>query len=205
MVEVEALKKHVLDWLSDGKEEAKTLIGLPWKQRWDQWHLILENEKIPFAFLIGFHEDALHITVRAGMETAVMENQKRLEIYRALLLLNQRIELAKFMLFGMNEEVIARVDLAAGQITKSELNLALNILLSSLYLMVQALHLEDQFNQQVTNRMLMMVEDLMSQGKNKSDILEFLTKNIGMNENDAKKVVDEVVPPKKEPAESMYG
>lgn len=206
MTDIESLKKQVVQWFSDGDEDAKTLVGLPWKLKWDQWHLVLENEKIPFAFLVGFHEEALHITVRTGIETATMENQQRLSIYRVLLILNQRIDLAKFMIFGINEEVIARVDLSTEGLEKNQFNQALNILLSSLYLMVQALHLEDEFNQQVINRMVLMIQDLISQGKSRTEILEFMTKNLGLNPQDAEKVLNEILPQSSaNETESMYG
>ncbi len=206
MADIESLRKMVTEWLSDGKEDAKSLVGLPWKLRWDQWHLILENEKIPFAFLVGFHEEALHITVRTGIETAVLENQQRLAIYRVLLILNQRIDLAKFMIFGINEEIIARVDLATDGLEKSQFNLALNILLSSLYLMVQALHLEEEFNQQVSNRMMLMIQDLISQGKSREEILQFMTNNLGINQQDAEKILNEIMPQGRgKETESMYG
>lgn len=206
MADIEALRKQVTEWLSDGKEDAKSLIGLPWKLKWDQWHLILENEKIPFAFLVGFHEEALHITVRTGIETAVLENQQRLAIYRVLLILNQRVDLAKFMIFGINEEIIARVDLATDGLEKNQFNLALNILLSSLYLMVQALHLEEEFNQQVSNRMMLMIQDLISQGKSRQEILQFMTNNLGINQQDAEKILNEIMPQGKgKETESMYG
>ncbi len=206
MADIESLKKMVTEWLSDGKEDAKSLVGLPWKLRWDQWHLILENEKIPFAFLVGFHEEALHITVRTGIETAVLENQQRLAIYRVLLILNQRVDLAKFMIFGINEEVIARVDLATDGLEKKQFDLALNILLSSLYLMVQALHLEEEFNQQVSNRMVLMIQDLISQGKSREEILQFMTNNLGINPQDAQKILNEIMPQGKgKETESMYG
>lgn len=206
MADIESLRKMVTEWLSDGKEDAKSLVGLPWKLRWDQWHLILENEKIPFAFLVGFHEEALHITVRTGIETAVLENQQRLAIYRVLLILNQRVDLAKFMIFGINEEIIARVDLATDGLEKSQFNLALNILLSSLYLMVQALHLEEEFNQQVSNRMMLMIQDLISQGKSRQEILQFMTNNLGINQQDAEKILNEIMPQGRgKETESMYG
>jgi hypothetical protein len=94
MVNVENLKQTVVSWLSSGKEDAKTLIDLKWKLKWDRWHLILENERIPFNFLIGFHEEALHITLDTDMETAVMDTTQRLAIYRVLTV-NAMAEIAR--------------------------------------------------------------------------------------------------------------
>ncbi|MCL4327145.1 MAG: hypothetical protein M1149_02415 [Candidatus Thermoplasmatota archaeon] len=205
MVNVENLKQTVLKWLSNGKEDAKTLVDLQWKLKWDRWHLILENEKIPFSFLIGFHEEALHVTLETDVETAVMDTQQRLAIYRVLLILNQRIDLAKFMLFGINEEVIVRVDLATDSLSREELNLSLNILLSSLYLMVNTLHLEEEMQNLVRERMLMMIQDLISQGKSRDDILQFMTKNLGINAQDAERILDQIMPQHKEDQQdSMY-
>ncbi|MFG1519504.1 MAG: hypothetical protein AAE977_03365 [Thermoplasmataceae archaeon] len=206
MVNVENLKQTIVSWLSSGKEDAKTLIDLKWKLKWDRWHLILENERIPFNFLIGFHEEALHITLDTDMETAVMDTQQRLAIYRVLLILNQRIDLAKFMLFGINEEVIVRVDLAIDSLSREELNLSMNILLSSLYLMVSTLNLEEEMQNLVRERMLMMIQDLISRGKSRDDILQFMTKNLGINVQDAEKILDQIIPqPKNNQQDSMYG
>lgn len=188
-----SVKEKVIEWLSDGKENAKNLVDLPWKLSEDPYHLIMENENVPFAFLLGFHPDTIHITVRTGIETAVMDSMVRLNTYRTLLILNQRIDISKFMLFGMNEEVISRVDLAVERLTKSELNLGLNILLSSLYMMVRALKLEEQFNKQVAVRMHMMIEDMVGQGKSKEEIKVFLTDKVGINKDEAEKIVNEVL------------
>jgi len=123
-----------------------------------------------------------------------------------LLILNQRIDLAKFMLFGINEEVIVRVDLATDSLSREELNLSMNILLSSLYLMVNTLHLEEEMQNLVRERMLMMIQDLISRGKSRDDILQFMTKNLGINVQDAEKILDQIIPqPKDNQQDSMYG
>ena len=106
----------------------------------------------------------------------------------------------------MNEEIISRVDLAVERLTKSELNLGLNILLSSLYMMVRALKLEEQFNKQVAVRMHMMIEDMVGQGKSKEEIKGFLTDKVGINKDEAEKIVNEVLKSRRsgEEAEGLY-
>ena len=55
--------------------------------------------------------------------------------------MNSQVAHVKFMIEGINENVVARVDMDMQKITKAELDEALNALLSSLYMMVRALHL----------------------------------------------------------------
>jgi|ACXJ01.1.fsa_nt_gi hypothetical protein len=72
--------------------------------------------------------------------------------------------------------------------------------------MVQALHLEEEFNQQVSNRMMLMIQDLISQGKSRQEILQFMTNNLGINQQDAEKILNEIMPQGRgKETESMYG
>ena len=158
-------KGQVIQWLAGGDETSTNLVDIPWKVRDLDKFLVLESDKVPFSLFLSFEEKTVKIFFRTGIETAVLENQPRLAIYRTLLLLNRQIDLVKFMLDGMNEEVVSRVDLELEGLTKAELNEGLNTLLSSIYLMIRALKLEEQFQAEVTQRMVMMVQDMINQGK----------------------------------------
>lgn len=117
------------------------------------------NDKIPFTMFLTFNDDnTLNLLIRTGIETATIDNQERLTVYRVLLILNKRVEMVKFMLDGINEEVVAREDMVTDTLTKDEINAGLNAILTAFYLMVQALHLEDQFNSQIIERTYMMIK-----------------------------------------------
>ena len=125
-----ATKDEVIKWLEGKDDSTGNLVDIPWKIQDFDKYLVLENEKIPFSIYLVFEGTVLRIFLRTGIETAVIDTQERLGIYRTLLLLNRQLDLVKFMLDGMNEEVISRVDLEMVSLSKEELNVGLNTLLS---------------------------------------------------------------------------
>lgn len=202
-----SLKEEVLSWLEKGNDTAIRLIDLPWDITEDDEHIVLYNEHVPFQIYLVFKGNTLQIYMKTGIETAVLENTVRLSTYRTLLLLNNQVDLVKFMLTGMNEEVTARADLQTESLTKNEMNDGLNTLLSSLYLMVDALNLEDQFNKKIIERMLLMIRDFQNEGKSRDQIKGFLTAKLGIGEDDAEKILSQVMPRagNSEPSNDMYG
>ena len=186
-------KGQVIQWLAGGDETSTNLVDIPWKVRDLDKFLVLESDKVPFSLFLSFEEKTVKIFFRTGIETAVLENQPRLAIYRTLLLLNRQIDLVKFMLDGMNEEVVSRVDLELEGLTKAELNEGLNTLLSSIYMMIRALKLEEQFQAEVTQRMVMMVQDMINQGKSRDDIENYLVAKVGLNKEDAEILLNKLI------------
>ena len=186
-------KGQVIQWLAGGDETSTNLVDIPWKVRDLDKFLVLESDKVPFSLFLSFEEKTVKIFFRTGIETAVLENQPRLAIYRTLLLLNRQIDLVKFMLDGMNEEVVSRVDLELEGLSKAELNEGLNTLLSSIYLMIRALKLEEQFQSEVTQRMVMMVQDMINQGKSRDDIENYLVAKVGLNKEDAEILLNKLI------------
>ena len=186
-------KGQVIQWLAGGDETSTNLVDIPWKVRDLDNFLVLESDKVPFSLFLSFEEKIVKIFFRTGIETAVLENQPRLAIYRTLLLLNRQIDLVKFMLDGMNEEIVSRVDLELEGLSKAELNEGLNTLLSSIYLMIRALKLEEQFQSEVTQRMVMMVQDMINQGKSRDDIENYLVAKVGLNKEDAEILLNKLI------------
>ena len=186
-------KGQVIQWLAGGDESSGNLVDMPWKVRDLDHFLMLESDKLPFSLFLAFDEKIVRIFFRTGIETAVLENQPRLAIYRTLLLLNRQIDLVKFMLDGMNEEVVSRVDLELESLTKVELNEGLNTLLSSIYLMVRALKLEEEFQAQVAQRMALMVQEMINQGKSREDIRNYLVSRVGLTKEDAELLLNRLI------------
>ncbi len=192
----------VLTWLSAGTDNASSLIDLKWNIKKMGGYTVLENNKIPFDILLYADEQKknFNLIVRTGIETATIENQPRLTIYRTLLILNEEIEMVKFMLDGINEEVIAREDFDLSVLTKDILNTGLNTILASFYLMVKALNMEDEFNSSIVERTAMMIKEMANAGKTKDEIKDYLVSSLGLNENDANKLISEILsadsPPK---------
>lgn len=186
--------EQILSWLSSGTETGNRLIDLTWNISEVEGSYHLENEKVPFTIVMQFREGKLVIIkLDTGIETATLESADRLSVYRSLLIMNNRLGKVKFLLEGMHENVEARVDLALQTLTKSELDQALNVLLSSLYMMVKALNLEEEFNKKIVERMVMLVKDMQSNGKSRNEIMMFLRERIGFKEEDANRIMDELL------------
>ncbi len=186
-------KEDVLSWLGGKDETSGNLVDIPWEIKRYNNHFVLENEKIPFSIFLKFDPGVMRVFLKTGIETAVMENNDRLSIYRVLLILNRQIDLVKFMVEGIHEEVITRVDLELDALSKTELNEGLNLLLSSIYLMVKTLNLEEQFQTRITERMLLMVQDMIHSGKTKEDIEKFLVEKIGLTKTESDNILSQLM------------
>lgn len=182
-------KEEVLGWLGGKDKSSGNLVDIPWQIKKYENYLVLESENVPFSIFLLFEQGFVKILLKTGIETAVLENQERLGVYRVLLLLNRQLELVKFMLDGMQEEVISRVDLVLDSLTKSELNDGMSLLLSSLYIMVKSLKLEEQFQERITERMLMMVQDMINTGKSRDDIMKYLVEKIGLSKTESENII----------------
>ncbi len=191
-------KEDVLGWLGGKDESTGNLVDIPWQIKKYENNLVLENEKVPFSIFLVFEQGFVRIFLKTGVETAVLENQQRLAVYRVLLLLNRQLDLVKFMLEGMQEEVITRVDLELSSLTKDELNEGMSMLLSSIYIMVKSLKMEEQFQARITERMLMMVQDMINSGKSKDEILKYLVDKIGLSKSESENIISQLTGEAKE-------
>ncbi len=199
-------EEQILGWLGNGKPTGRKLIDLKWKISRIGDYYTLENEKVPFTLFLYFIQNKIvQVKLDTGIETATSPSRDRLGTYRTLLIMNGQVSHVKFMVEGINENVVARVDMEMQTITKAELDEALNALLSSLYMMVRALHLEEEFNKQIVDRMLMLVKEMQEEGKSKVEIVEFLKSRMGFREEDAKRIVEEFLTEDLRGNERLYG
>jgi acyl carrier protein len=201
-----ANENEILQWLEQGNESTQKLIDLKWKITKAEGGYFLESEKVPFTIQLGFiGKEFMEIKLDTNIDTATMESRDRLGTYRALLILNSQIKKVKFMLEGLGENVVVRADIDLPTITKDELDNALSLLLSSLYLMVRVLHLEEEFNQQIVDRMLMLVKELQAKGKGEKEIVDYLVHDVGFKDEEARKIVSELVHDDMKGNERLYG
>ena len=200
------LGDEILKWFSDGTDDAKRLINLKWDIKKADEVVYLTNGKVPFVLMLSADNGTVHVTVDTGVETAVLELRNRLSIYRTLLIINRRVELVKFMLDGLNENVFARVDLERSVLTKDIMDEALNVLLSSLYYAIKALKLEEQFSTQIMERITMMIQDIQREGKSRDEIETYLVSKAGIEEDEARKLIEQTLGTSagEQGTESMY-
>ncbi len=197
-------KNDIKSWLENGTDDSKSLVGMKWQIDEGENYMILMNEKLPFRIYMAYFGNYLEIFLKTGIETAVMENQLRLATYRSLLILNKQIDLVKFMIDGINEEIVLRTDFETSSFTKEELEDALNILLSSIYVLVRTLKLEDQFNQSIAERMIMMVQEMLAQGKSPEDVKNYLITKVGLSKEEAEQVMNRFTGKKGGTSTGMY-
>lgn len=191
---MEDIEVSVLKWLKEGDDNAKDIVDLPWAVSPVQDHVYLaEHPRLPFTLLLVFSDEFLQLVVPLGLETLSMNTDDRLRVYHALLKLSDDINLLKYTLSGMNDEVTLRVDLDKKTLGKDEFNDALTVLLIGLQAAVTNLGLEKEFANEVFNRLVGMIVSRLEKGATREELMQFLTKKVGMLEGDAEKLLNTVL------------
>ncbi|MEM1609487.1 MAG: DNA-binding protein, partial [Thermoplasmata archaeon] len=99
-------------------------------------------------------------------------------------------------------EIVLKADLDQGTFSKDEFKEAIEGIITSLYLMIKELNLEEEFNKMVNDRIVSMIQEKIKEGATESDLLLFLTKKVGLDKDSARKILDEIV--KKEDYSEEY-
>lgn len=192
----------VLEWLKEGVDTAEDIVDLPWAVKELQPNVyVAEHPRMPFSLLVMFSDEFVHLIVPLGLETFSMSKDDKLRVYHALLQLNDQVNLMKFTLAGMDDEVYLRVDLDKKTLGKEEFNDALTSLLIGLLSAVSALGLERAFQQEVLDRIVAMVIERLQKGATREELMRFLIVRVGMPEGDAKSLLDQIFKAKVEAEE----
>jgi hypothetical protein len=149
---------------------------------------------MPFTLLVSFGDGLLRLLAPMGIETFSMTKDEKLKVYHTLLKLNAEINLMKFILVGMNDDVYLAVDLDTSNLGKREFNDALSALLVGLLSAVLALNLEEEFKALLRERVLAMVYERLHKGADREELLNFLISRVGMPRNEALALLSEVLP-----------
>lgn len=185
---------EVLKWLEEGYDGAKDIVDLPWKvTKTAENFYVAEHPKIPFVLNIVITDEFVHLIVPLGLETVALELPERLKVYHTLLVLSDKLNLIKFCITGMNEEITSMVDLDRKTLGKEEFNDALTSLLIGLNQVVTALGLEEEFARAVFERLALVVLERLEKGAKKEDILNFLVIKVGMDPKDAKEFLETII------------
>ena len=200
---MENLEGDILTWLTSGRDDAEDIVDLPWNVREIEPHKYLaEHPRMPFQLLLIFTDDFVRLLVPFGLETISLETADRMKVYRILLKLNDQINLMKFVLSGINDDVYLRVDLDKKTLGKAEFNDALTALFIGMLTAVSALGLEEEFRRELFDRVVAMVIERLQKGATRSELEEFLVRKVGMPKPDAEKLLDQIFAAKKSVEES---
>ncbi|NJE61871.1 YbjN domain-containing protein [Thermococcus sp. 21S7] len=193
------IETRVLEWLKTGNDKAEDIVDLPWSIRKVGLDIyVAEHPRMPFSLLVTFSEEFIHLLVPLGLETFSMAKDEKLKVYHTLLRLNDQVNLMKFTLSGMDDDVYLRVDLDKKTLGKDEFNDALAALLVGLMSAVSALGLEEAFAKEIFDRIVGMVLERVERGASRDELMRFLTVKVGMSVEDAKNLLNEVFAAKKE-------
>jgi len=188
------VKEVVLEWLRSGNDDANDIVDLPWEVKEAGPNLyVAEHPRMPFTLLLSFGEGFIRLLAPMGLETFSMTKDEKLKVYHALLKLNADVNLMKFLLMGMNDDVYLAVDLDASSLGKEEFNDALSALLVGLSSAVSELNLEEEFAALLRERLLAMVYERLRKGASREELLNFLVSRAGMPKKEALALLSEVL------------
>ncbi|MCD6524100.1 MAG: DNA-binding protein [Thermococcus sp.] len=187
------MTEAILEWLRTGRDEAEDIVDLPWEiKKVGENQYIAEHPKIPFLLNVIFADGFIRLAVPSGIETIAMRLEERLKTYHTLLVLNERMNLLKFTLSGMNDEIILRVDLDEKSLGKEEFNDALTALLVGMNVLMDSLGLMEEFQEAIFERLSMMIIERLQKGMSEAEIMDFLIKKVGMTKEEAKALLKEI-------------
>ncbi|MGC8496955.1 MAG: DNA-binding protein [Thermoplasmata archaeon] len=186
-------KEEITQWLTSGSDKSEDPIDLIWNIREENGTLIADHPKVPFSLYISIDTHFVRMSVFTGLNTALLDPVQRLDISRKLLFLNDRIDLVKYVIRGINEEIVLRSELDLIAIAKKEFDDVLTGLITALFLMIKEFKLEEQFNKELSERVILMIKERMEKGATKQDLLDFLVNKVGMDSNSADKLLNEII------------
>ena len=202
MISMMNIKDEIKKWLTSGSDSKEDVLDMVWSLKENNNLIIAEHPKIPFILYIFIDEKFVRLMANTEVDTALLDPTERLDIYRKLLILNDRVNLVKYVISGTDEEIVLKADLDQGTFSKDEFKEAIEGIITSLYLMIKELNLEEEFNKMVNDRIVSMIQEKIKEGATESDLLLFLTKKVGLDKDSARKILDEIV--KKEDYSEEY-
>ncbi len=190
---MEAIEANILSWLTNGKDDARDIVDLPWKvEEIEKDAYLAEHPSVPMHLMVIFSENFVHLVVPTTIETENMDPETKIEVYKRLLMLNDKLHMMKYTIGGENGQIRLRVDLAKSTLGKSEFNDALTALVLGVLAGVMALGIEKEFMEKVLARIVMMLVERIEKGESEEELMNFLTVKVGMDVRDAKNLLEQV-------------
>jgi len=189
--------KKIRDWLRKGKEDSEMILDIPWDVK------VEENEKFdrikashprfPFPVLIHVSEQFVQLHIDPNIPTDTMDVTERMRLYRRMLTLNLEFNLVKTALIGEDRGIILASDLDLKSLNHDEFDDALTFLIASTVRIVELLGLSENLNKMIFDMHRALVADMYKAGKTEAEILSFLTKRIGLEEDYSKEFLDAIM------------
>ncbi len=199
----EEWKDKIVEWLKEEKPSGK-FIDEHWEVKINDDVVIAESVKQPVKIGFLFQDNFVRLFITGILPTATMENNERLRIYRLLLLWNNKWNMVKFSLSGDEDEITIAVDLDLISLSKEEFNDALTLALYAMYDIIEKFGLQDIYTNTYIDKIVKLIEEKEEEGKSRKEIAAYLSSVFNVDEDLARKIVDEVLSKEKDEGKMRY-
>lgn len=199
----EEWKNKIVEWLKEEKPSGK-IIDEHWEVKINDDVVIAESVKQPVKIGFLFQDNFVRLFITGILPTATMENNERLRIYRLLLLWNNKWNMVKFSLSGDEDEITIAVDLDLISLSKEEFNDALTLALYAMYDIIEKFGLQDIYTNTYIDKIVKLIEEKEEEGKSRKEIAAYLSSVFNVDEDLARKIVDEVLSKEKDEGKMRY-
>lgn len=193
--------EKIEQWFKEGKEESKTLLGIPWdteiESNEEHKVVIATHPKIPYKIGVILTPQFASLHIDPGVYTDALDVAERMKIYKRLLHINTDLNQMKTGLLGNEDQIIITVDLNLTSLSKSEFNDALTLLVMGAARMMEALELTDELSNAMMQRNAALIIEKLEQGETKEQVLEFLIHRVGLEKQYAEAFLYNVLELKK--------
>ena len=186
-------------WLKEGKEDSKTILGIPWdtevqrNEEIEQDIILATHPKFPYRIGISIAKQFASLHIDPGILTDALDVKERMRIYKKLLHINTEFNQMKTGLLGIEDQIIISVDLNLFSLSKTEFNDALTLLVMGAARMIEDLGLTEDLSASMMERNAGLIMQKLAKGETREEVLEFLIQRVGLNREYAEKLLENVV------------
>jgi hypothetical protein len=187
------------NWLKEGKEDSESLLDIPWDleikkvEGTENDLIVATHPKIPFNIEVVVSKHYANLVINPIVPTDALDVPERMRLYKKLLHLNTDLNLMKAGLVGYDDNPVIQVDLDLNSLSKQEFNDALTLLVVGAHNLIKILDLTKEMEEYMVNKYKAIVSEKLAAGESKEQILEFLTERAGLQPNDAKAFLEQMI------------
>ena len=195
-------EEKITKWLMEGEDRSEKLIDLPWDVEMEklEGNLMIKatHPSVPFSLSVSITKHFTKLGIVTDIETDFVPQTERLKIYKILLVMNGESNLLKIGLSGVESRIVIYVDLDLASLNKEEFNDALSAVLMGAYGVYSNLGLSEKLNEQAIKKITLMAYKKLEEGKDSDSVMEYLSKRVGLQREQAEELVKNILEMKRE-------
>lgn len=129
-----------------------------------------KNPRFPYKLVVRLYQKFSSLIIYTGIETAVMEFDERLVLYRTLLLMSGTWKMVTFCLAGEDEEAVITTGLGLTCMNREEFSDAPTVTVCAMHDMVEKLDVEGAYGAAQMKHVVEIMKEKADAGQNKSQI-----------------------------------